>query len=84
MDKLSPKVDVVFRKLFGSEKSKDILVSLVNSSIISGWNLGWEHTDTPFRAKDRKELAPDKEYEYWARGVTGECRDNLINCNRLF
>ena len=33
MDKLSPKVDVVFRKLFGSENSKDILIALINSVI---------------------------------------------------
>lgn len=29
----SPKVDVVFRKLFGSEKNKDILISFINSVV---------------------------------------------------
>jgi len=33
MNKLSPKVDVVFRKLFGSETSKDILIELINSVV---------------------------------------------------
>jgi predicted transposase/invertase (TIGR01784 family) len=33
MEKLSPKVDVVFRKLFGSETSKDILIALINSIV---------------------------------------------------
>ena len=33
MQKLSPKVDVVFRKLFGSEQSKDILLALINSVV---------------------------------------------------
>ncbi|MBF0206268.1 MAG: Rpn family recombination-promoting nuclease/putative transposase [Oligoflexia bacterium] len=31
MGKYNPKVDLVFRKLFGSEENKDILMSLVNS-----------------------------------------------------
>ncbi|MBF0205306.1 MAG: PD-(D/E)XK nuclease family transposase, partial [Oligoflexia bacterium] len=30
MGKYNPKVDLVFRKLFGSEENKDILMSLVN------------------------------------------------------
>ena len=33
MNKFSPKVDVVFRKLFGSETSKDILIALINSVV---------------------------------------------------
>ncbi|MBF0206266.1 MAG: Rpn family recombination-promoting nuclease/putative transposase [Oligoflexia bacterium] len=31
MGKFNPKVDLVFRKLFGSEENKDVLMSLVNS-----------------------------------------------------
>src|SRR5665213_2644060 len=33
MEKLSPKIDVVFRKLFGSETSKEILIALINSVV---------------------------------------------------
>ena len=33
MENPSPKIDVVFRKLFGSEGSKDILIALINSVI---------------------------------------------------
>ncbi len=32
-DKLNPKIDVVFRKLFGSEENKDFLISLINSVV---------------------------------------------------
>ncbi len=28
--KYSPKIDIVFRKLFGSDENKDILLSLIN------------------------------------------------------
>lgn len=30
---LNPKIDVVFRKLFGSEENKDLLISLINSVV---------------------------------------------------
>nr|MCU0451631.1 Rpn family recombination-promoting nuclease/putative transposase [Bernardetiaceae bacterium] len=31
MSKVNPKIDLVFKKLFGSEENKDILISLINS-----------------------------------------------------
>ncbi|WP_200773971.1 PD-(D/E)XK nuclease family transposase, partial [Tepidibacter formicigenes] len=31
MCRLNPKVDFVFKKLFGSEENKDILISFINS-----------------------------------------------------
>ena len=32
-DKLNPKIDFVFRRLFGSEENKDLLISLINSVV---------------------------------------------------
>lgn len=32
-EKLSPKVDIVFKKLFGVEENKDLLISLINSVV---------------------------------------------------
>src|SRR5580700_8629932 len=32
-DKLNPKIDFVFRRLFGSEDNKDLLISLINSVV---------------------------------------------------
>jgi len=29
----NPKIDLVFRKLFGSEENKDLLISLINSVV---------------------------------------------------
>ena len=31
MCRLNPKIDFVFKKLFGSEENKDILISFINS-----------------------------------------------------
>ena len=33
MCKMNPRVDFVFKKLFGSEESKDILIDLINSIV---------------------------------------------------
>ena len=33
MEGISPKVDVVFKKIFGTEENKDLLVSLINSIV---------------------------------------------------
>ena len=33
MTRLNPKVDFAFKKLFGSEENKDILISFVNSIV---------------------------------------------------
>ena len=32
MGKVNPKIDLVFKKLFGSEKNKDILLPLINAT----------------------------------------------------
>lgn len=33
MEKLSPRIDIVFKKLFGVEENKDLLISLINSIV---------------------------------------------------
>ena len=33
MEKISPRVDICFKKLFGVEENKDLLVSLINSIV---------------------------------------------------
>ncbi len=31
MCKINPRIDIAFKKLFGSEENKDLLISLINS-----------------------------------------------------
>ncbi len=33
MEKISPRVDVAFKKIFGVEENKDLLISLINSLV---------------------------------------------------
>ena len=33
MSVLNPRVDIVFKKLFGSEENKDILISFINAVV---------------------------------------------------
>lgn len=33
MSRVNPKIDLVFKKLFGSEENKDILISLINADL---------------------------------------------------
>ena len=33
MDKISPRVDIAFKKIFGVEENKDLLISLINSIV---------------------------------------------------
>ena len=33
MEKISPRVDVAFKKIFGVEENKDLLISLINSIV---------------------------------------------------
>ena len=33
MDRINPRVDIAFKKIFGDEGNKDLLVSLVNSIV---------------------------------------------------
>ena len=33
MEKISPRVDITFKKIFGVEENKDLLISLINSIV---------------------------------------------------
>ena len=33
MDKINPRVDIAFKKIFGVEENKDLLISLINSIV---------------------------------------------------
>ena len=33
MEKISPRVDLAFKKIFGVEENKDLLISLINSIV---------------------------------------------------
>ncbi|MEI8295977.1 MAG: PD-(D/E)XK nuclease family transposase, partial [Alphaproteobacteria bacterium] len=33
MDSISPRIDIAFKKIFGVEENKDLLISLVNSIV---------------------------------------------------
>src|SRR5271170_8015657 len=33
MEKISPRVDIAFKKIFGVEENKDLLISLINSIV---------------------------------------------------
>jgi hypothetical protein len=33
MERISPRVDIAFKKIFGVEENKDLLISLINSII---------------------------------------------------
>ncbi|MFU7502461.1 MAG: PD-(D/E)XK nuclease family transposase [Candidatus Tisiphia sp.] len=41
MEKITPRVDLAFKKIFGVEENKDLLISLINSIV---WTRG--HVDS--------------------------------------
>ena len=41
MCKINPKIDFAFKKLFGSEENKDLLISLINSIISEDEKIGY-------------------------------------------
>ena len=36
MEKISPRIDIAFKKIFGVEENKDLLISLINSIVGEG------------------------------------------------
>ena len=48
----NPKIDLVFRKLFGSEENKDLLVSLINSVVEPNIHVTEVTIKTPFNLAD--------------------------------
>ncbi|MCP4150423.1 MAG: PD-(D/E)XK nuclease family transposase, partial [bacterium] len=52
MCSINPKVDLVFKKLFGSEENKDILKSFINSHMPANQQLAEIHLKNPYNLAD--------------------------------
>src|ERR1700742_3683122 len=48
----NPKIDLVFRKLFGTEENKDLLISLINSVVEPGIHVTDVIIKNPFNLAD--------------------------------
>ena len=47
MCRINPRVDFAFKKLFGSEENKDLLISLINSIVGRFWVIVSRPSDRP-------------------------------------
>ena len=74
MSKVNPRVDLVFKKLFGVEENKDLLISLINSIVSSSDQIDDVTLLNPYNLKnfpkDKLSILDIK-----ARGIDG----NLFN-----
>ena len=52
MAKVNPKIDLVFKKLFGSEENKDILLSLVNAILPQHQQIAFLTLKNPYNLAD--------------------------------
>ena len=52
MCKINPRVDFAFKKLFGSEENKDLLISLINAIISEGDQVGEVELKNPYNLAD--------------------------------
>jgi predicted transposase/invertase (TIGR01784 family) len=55
MNKFNPKIDLVFKKLFGSEENKDILLSLINSILPLDQQVAKIDLKNPYNVSDYAE-----------------------------
>ena len=55
MSKVNPKIDLVFKKLFGSEENKDILLSLINAILPLHQQIAEIHLKNPYNVSDYAE-----------------------------
>ncbi len=55
MSKVNPKIDLVFKKLFGSEENKDILMSLINAILPDNKQITEIEIKNPYNVSDYKE-----------------------------
>jgi predicted transposase/invertase (TIGR01784 family) len=55
MSKVNPKIDLVFKKLFGSEENKDILLSLVNAILPATQQVATLTLKNPYNVSDYAE-----------------------------
>ncbi|WP_027003513.1 Rpn family recombination-promoting nuclease/putative transposase, partial [Hugenholtzia roseola] len=55
MSKINPKIDLVFKKLFGSEENKDILLSLINAILPAEQQVATITLKNPYNVSDYAE-----------------------------
>ena len=55
MDKISPRVDIAFKKIFGVEENKDLLISLTNSIVGKEDQIEEVTLLNPYNAKNFKQ-----------------------------
>jgi predicted transposase/invertase (TIGR01784 family) len=55
MSKVNPKIDLVFKKLFGSEENKDILLSLINAVLPDNQQITEVKIKNPYNVSDYAE-----------------------------
>jgi predicted transposase/invertase (TIGR01784 family) len=55
MGRINPKIDLVFKKLFGSEENKDILLSLVNAVLMGSQQIKELSLKNPYNISDYAE-----------------------------
>ncbi len=55
MSKINPKIDLVFKKLFGSEENKDILLSLINAVLPENQQITELSIKNPYNVSDYAE-----------------------------
>jgi len=52
MSKMNPKIDLVFKKLFGVDKNKDLLISLINSMLLDEDKISTVTLKNPYNLPD--------------------------------
>jgi predicted transposase/invertase (TIGR01784 family) len=55
MSRINPKIDLVFKKLFGSEENKDILLSLINAVLPETQQISTLEIKNPYNVSDYAE-----------------------------
>jgi predicted transposase/invertase (TIGR01784 family) len=54
MDKITPRVDIAFKKIFGVEENKDLLMSLINSIVSENDQVSDITLINPYNSKNFK------------------------------
>ena len=63
MSRISPRVDIAFKKIFGVEENKDLLISLINSVVGSEDQVSDVTLLNPYNLKNFKTDKLSKKYE---------------------
>ena len=73
MCKINPRVDFAFKKLFGSEENKDLLISLINSIVSEDEQVVEVTLKIPYNLADYK-----RAIYYWAKLVTEQLSEGMM------